>query len=328
VKAFVTGAGGFIGRHLVERLVRDGHEVRALVYGSNLLPEWPACVEVVQGDVRDTQAMKAAAAGCAAVYHLAGKAHALTEVRANEEEYRGINAEGTRSVLEGAVAGGAKVFVLISSVSVMGKGNSRCLDESFCGQPETPYGRSKREAERIALETGRRTGLHVTCLRLPLVYGPGNKGNIYKMITAIDRGMFPSLPGLGDRRSIVHVADVVQAAVLASQAPAAKGQIYIVTDGCTYSTQELYTMICKSLGRRVPVWHMPVWALKMLGTVGDVIGVVLGKRFIVDSETVDKLIGSAWYSSEKISRELGYRPTVTFQEALPALMAWYREARV
>jgi nucleoside-diphosphate-sugar epimerase len=91
------------------------------------------------GDVRDPQAMKAAAAGCETVYHLAGKAHALTEVRGDEDVYRAINTDGTRYVLEGAVAGGARVFVLFSSVKAMGEGGSRCLDESFDGLPETPY---------------------------------------------------------------------------------------------------------------------------------------------------------------------------------------------
>src|SRR2546426_7006349 len=163
--------------------------------------------------------MKEVAAGCDIVYTLAGKAHALKEVRGDEDVYRAINTEGTRHVLEGAVAIGARAFVLFSSVKAMGEGGSRCLDESFDGQPETPYGRSKLEAERAVLEIGRRTGIHVTCLRFPLVYGPGDKGNLFRMIAAIDRGVFPPLPELGNRRSMVHVVDAVRAAVLAAGAP-------------------------------------------------------------------------------------------------------------
>src|SRR5207302_1975481 len=146
----------------------------------------------------------------------AGKAHVLAEVRGDEDAYRTINTDGTRHVLEGAVAGGARCFVLFSSVKAMGEGEDRCLDESFSGVPTTPYGRSKLEAEQATLEFGRRTGLHVTCLRFPLVYGPGNKGNLYQMIAAIDRGIFPPLPEFGNRRSMVHVADAVRAAVLAA----------------------------------------------------------------------------------------------------------------
>jgi len=325
MRTLVTGASGFIGRHLVERLVRDGHMVRALVHTPAL--DWPAGVEVIAGDVRDPQAMKAASAGCETVYHLAGKAHALTEIRGDEDAYRTINTDGTRHALEGAVAGGAKAFVLFSSVKAMGEGGNRCLDESFDGSPETPYGRSKREAERTALEIGRRTGIHVACLRLPLVYGPGNKGNLFRMIAAIDRGIFPPLPELGNRRSMVHVADVVQAAMRAAETPAANSQCYIVTDGRAHSTRELYERICRSLGKEIPAWHVPVWALRALAVAGDAIGKLAGKRFMFDSDALDKLIGSAWYSSSKILRELGYKPTHSFEDALPEMIAWYRTAR-
>jgi len=326
-RILVTGASGFIGRHLVERLAGDGCAVRALVHASKSAWDPPAGVEVVQGDVQNPQAMKAAASGCETVYHLAGKSHALTEVRGDEEAYRAINTGGTRHVLEGAVAGGAKAFVLFSSVKAMGEGGSRCLDEAFNGHPETPYGRSKLEAERVALEIGRRTGLHVTCLRLPLVYGPGNKGNLFRMIAAIDSGVFPPLPELGNRRSMVHVADVAQAALLAAETPAAKGQCYIVTDGRAYSTRELYALICRSLGKAVPSWHVPTSVLKGLAVMGDAIGMLARKRFVFDSDALDKLIGSAWYSSEKISRELGYKPACRFEESLPEMIACYRTAR-
>ncbi len=322
--ALVTGAGGFIGSHLVGGLLAKGCSVRALVCGTKQREIWPAGVEVVVGDVRDPLAMKSVAAGCETVYHLAGKAHAVTEVKGDENAYHIVNTDGTKHVLEGAVEGGAKAFVLFSSVKAMGEGGSRCLDESFDGLPKTPYGRSKWEAECTAVEIGRRTGLHVTCLRLPLVYGAGNKGNLFRMIEAIDRGVFPPLPELGNRRSMVHVTDVVQAAARAAEIPAAKGQCYIVTDGRTYSTRELYTMICRGLGKEVPAWHVPVWTLKALGVAGDVIGNVLGKRFVFDSDALDKLIGTAWYNSGKISRELGYKPTRGFEDALPEIVAWYR----
>ena len=301
--------------------------MRALVREAGHHGEWLASVEVVAGDVRDPQAMKAAAVGCETVFHLAGKAHALSEFREDEAAHWTINVDGTRNILEGAVAGGAHRFVLFSSVKAMGEGGSLCLAEAFDGPPETPYGRSKLEAERLVLEIGKRAGLHVSCLRFPLVYGPGNKGNLYKMIAAIDRGIFPPLPELVNRRSMVHVADVVQAALLAADQAAANGRCYIVTDGRSYSTRELYELICGALGKRIPGWHVPLWMLHVLGRVGDAIGRVRGKRFLFDSDALEKLIGSAWYSSEKISRELGYRPGMTFPEALPALIAWYRKGQ-
>jgi len=126
---------------------------------------------------------------------------------------------------------------------------------------------------------------------------------------------------------MVHVADVVQAAVLAAETPAANGQCYIVTDGGTYSTRELYLLICRGLGRTVPPWRVPLWALRVAAVAGDAIGKVLGRRFVFDSDALEKLIGSAWYSSGKISRELGYKATRRFEDALPEMIGRYRTDR-
>jgi nucleoside-diphosphate-sugar epimerase len=326
MRALVTGAGGFIGRHLVERLLREGWSIRALAHEARRSIEWPPGVEVVTGDVRDAQAMKAAATGCETVFHLAGKAHALSEVHEDEAAHRAINVDGTRNILDGAVSGGARHFVFFSSVKAMGEGALKCLDESYGGGPTTAYGQSKLEAERLVLDCGKRAGLHAVCLRLPLVYGVGNKGNLYRMIAAIDRDRFPPLPELGNRRSVVHVANVLDAALLAAGRPEANGQCYIVTDARDYSTRELYELICLGLGRAIPRWHVPLWVLRLLGYAGNAVGRLRGRRFLFDSDALDKLIGSAWYSSAKIARELGYRPSATFEQALPGLIAWYRKS--
>lgn len=323
----VTGAGGFIGRHLVGRLLQSECGVRGLVRSGGSRPDWGNCVSVVEGDVRNLLAMEQATAGVDTVFHLAGKAHALSDVQQDEAAYHSVNVDGTGNVLKGAVAGGAKRFVFFSSVKAMGEEAPECQDESRDSLPKTAYGRSKLAAEHLVLDYGKRTGLHVVCLRLPLVYGPGNKGNLFQMISAIDRGFFPPLPDLENRRSMVHVSNVVEAALLAATSQAANGKCYIVTDARAYSTRKLYEMICRELGKQVPQWHTPLVMLKVLGRVGDMIGYIRGKRFLFDSDALEKFIGSAWYSCEKISRELGYRPSITFEDALPELIAWYREAR-
>lgn len=325
-QVLVTGASGFIGKHLVSRLLKDGYSVRALVRDSTRA-DWAKDIEVVQGDVEDLQAMILAAAGMTTVFHLAGRAHDLTEVREDASLYRAVNVQGTQNVLEGAVAGGVKQFVFISSVKAMGEETSGCVDEASKPAPVTEYGQSKLAAEKLVFEYGRKNNIHVTCLRPPLVYGPGNKGNLCRMISAIERGIFPPLPLSGNRRSMVHVANLVEAAILAATHPSANGQCYIVSDEKAYPTRDLYDMICQGLGRKVPRWHIPLIMLKVLGREGDMIGGITGKRFIFNSDALEKLIGSAWYSSEKISRELGYHPSVNFEDALPELIACYLKER-
>jgi nucleoside-diphosphate-sugar epimerase len=144
------------------------------------------------------------------------------------------------------------------------------------------------------------------------------------MIKMIDRGLFPALPDVKNCRSMVHVSDVVEAVILAATNSVANGQCYIVTDGRPYSTWELYEMICRSLGKSIPRWHVPLGALEALAGVGDVIGRLRGRRFVFDSDALDKLTGNAWFSSGKIARELAFQPRMTFEAALPELIAWYR----
>jgi len=323
----ITGGSGFIGRYLIARLSPEVSAVRAVARYGLGSPVWPHNVEIIKADVLDVNALKAAAAGCDTIFHLAGRAHAFSEVHSDDALYESTNVEGTRNVLEGAIAGGARSVVFFSTVKAMGGESDECLDETLEPRPQMAYGRSKLAAEQLVLDYGKRTGLQVVCLRLPLVYGPGNKGNLFRMISAIERGIFPPLSDMGNRRSMVHVSDVVQAAILAATNPAANGQCYIVTDGKAYSTQAVYELICQGLGKPIPRWHMPVRVLKGMARIGDAIGRVRGRRFIFDSDALEKLIGSAWFSSDKISRELGYRPSVTFEEALPELIAWYRKSQ-
>ena len=206
----------------------------------------------------------------------------------------------------------------------MGEGAPDCLDEDAPAHPDSAYGHAKLEAEQHILAAGRVHGVHVCVLRLPLVYGPGSKGNISRMIRAIDRGYFPPFPEVGNRRSLVHVDDAVQALLLASELPQANGKTYIVTDGQTYSTRTIYEAICRALGRPVPRWSAPVSLLKLGASIGGAVGKLWGHPMPLNCDVFDKLIGSAWYSSDKIARELGFWPQRTLYDALPEMIAEYR----
>jgi UDP-glucose 4-epimerase len=214
--------------------------------------------------------------------------------------------------------------VFLSSVKAMGEGGADCLDESAVPAPASHYGRAKRDAEQLVLAASRRDGMHVCVLRLPLVYGPGNKGNIPRMIEAIDRGRFPPLPEVHNRRSMVHVNDVVQALLCAAESPAASGQIYIVTDGHSYSTREIFVAICEALGRRVPAWTVPAWFLGTGARFGDVLERITRRRMPVNTVMLDKLLGSACYRSDKIRDQLGFMPRYSLFDALPEMIAEYR----
>ncbi len=311
----VTGATGFIGRALCGRLREEGVHVRALARREAEGP-WD---EAVRADLATGALPGDCLAGVDTIFHLAAKVHALGDRSREEESYRRLNVDGTALLLEKAREAGVRRFIFFSSVQAMGEETPACLDETTEPKPVTPYGRSKLEAERLVLASNVLS--HLVCLRFPLVYGPGHKGNLSRMVAAIDRGLFPPLPPVANRRSMIHVRDVVAAALLAARRPEANGRCYIVTDGRTYSSREIEDAIRRALGRRVPRWHVPLLALRLLARGGDALERIRGRRVLFDSSTLQKLVGSAWYSSERIQRELGYRPSVSLLEALPEIVS-------
>jgi UDP-glucose 4-epimerase len=324
----VTGAGGFIGGRLVCCLRERHVPVTALVRPLRLEEltlrfKGVDGFRLVPGDLTDQLSLREACAGADTVFHLAGYAHAED---ANDPEavprHAQVTVEGTRALLAEARWAGVKRFVFASSVKAMGESTTgNCLNEDFVAQPTSAYGRAKREAEELVLAAGRECGMHVSVLRLPLVYGPGNKGNISRMIESIASGRFLPPPEVHNRRSMVHVDDVVQALLLASEKSQANGRVYIVTDGRAYSVGELYALIRGALGREVPSWSVPVAVWRAAARCGDVLERLFDRRPPLTSAKLEKLLGSAWYCSERIRQDLGFRPTHTFAEALSEMVA-------
>ena len=313
--ALVTGASGFIGRVLCQRLKKRGMRVRVLTRHEEQGP-WD---DVVIGNLMDSLPHEALI-GVDTIFHLAGKAHALSETKQDETYYHAINAEGTRKLLKAAQAAGVRQFIFFSSVKVMGEGGKECLDESADVLPETPYGKSKLEAEKLVIDGGYVP--EPVVLRLSMVYGPTRKGNLPRMIEAVAKGRFPSLPEVENKRSMIHVKDVVQAALLVSENPEAAGKTYILTDGQVYSTRKIYEWICTALDKPVQKWTIPICVLRVLAKVGDGIGALRNRRFMFDSDALDKLVGSAVYSSEKIVQELNFHPEHDLRSALPEIVAY------
>lgn len=321
-RALVSGGTGFIGRHLVCALLQRGADVTVL--SRRLSSGVEVKCRSVTGDLTRPETLADICRGFDIVFHLAGDAHAVDRLDDDDEDHgRRTTVDGTRALIEQSISAGVGRFIFFSSVKAMGEGGEACLDESSPALPATAYGKAKREAENMVLAAGRR-GLAATVLRLPMVYGPGGKGNLPRMIRAVARGQFPPLPETGNRRSMVDVRDAVEAALLAAANPAASGKTYIVTDGQVYSTRQLYERISEAMGRPVPSWTVPLALLRGVARAGDVIGRIRGRRFVIDTAALEKLTGSAWYSSDKISRELGYRPRHTLLDALPGMVAEMR----
>lgn len=316
-RALVTGTNGFIGQYLCWSLKDSGYTIRSL--NRRVDNQW---AEGVSLDLSSTNWDMNPCEGIDVVFHLAGKAHSLSDVVQDEEEYRRINTEGTRKLLEAAQLAGVKCFVFFSSVKAAGYCDRQPMDETVVVPPDTPYGRSKYDAEQLVLHGGYVP--HPVVIRPCMVYGNSNKGNLPRMIKAIQKGVFPPLPEVHNRRSMVHVEDVVGAALLAAKMPEAIGQIYIVTDGQHYSTREIYEWSRVALGRSPLSFSVPMNLIRALAKAGDIIGYLRGRRFFFDSDALDKLIGSAWYSSAKIEHELGFKPAHDLPRVLPEIVRYLK----
>lgn len=330
----ITGASGFIGRRVVEHLLSGDATCRVLTRRKTV-PRFaapissqgasPSKLEIIRGDLAEPGSLRHLCDGVDAVIHLAGYAHADdADTPAAAARHRQVTVEGTRALLVEAVRAGVERFIFASSVKAMGENTTDCLDENAPAQPAGAYGRSKREAEELVLAAGREHGMHVSVLRLPLVYGPGNKGNLARMIESIARNRFPPPPEVHNKRSMVHVDDVVQALFLATVNDRANGRVYIVTDGQAYSVRELYVLIRRALGRNAPRWSVPAGVWRAAAGCGDVLERLFPIRAPLTSPALEKLFGSAWYCSDAIQRDLGFRPLHTFAEALHEMVEDYR----
>jgi UDP-glucose 4-epimerase len=306
VTVLVTGATGSIGH----RLLRSGD--RALVRNASAIPG------SVIGDLLDQSSLRRACADIECVFHCAGYAHAFAS--SDPELHWRVNFEGTRNLLDAAGEAGVRRFVFLSSVKAMAEPGDQCVDEDWPGEPDSPYGRSKRAAEDAVLAAGAKYGMHVVNLRLAMVYGRGGRGNMERMARGIRAGWFPRLPDTGNRRSLVHVDDVVSVARLVANAPDANGRTYIVADARPYSGREIFDTIRAVPPRLIFNWGAPAAVLRAGAVLGDVVERVTNRALPLNSEALSRLLGSACYSPARIEREIGWRAAVGLADGVREML--------
>ena len=319
----VTGANGFIGQHLIKKLKSLDVNVSVLVRDRNKLGFDD--VNIFEGDIFNNEILRYAVERADIVFHLVSKTHDFSCSHNSIDDYFKINVEGTRNLLNACIGSNVKHFVYFSSVKAMAEDSKDVLDESFPPNPTTVYGKSKLAAEKIVAEYGERHGFKTTALRLPLVYGPGNKGNIYRMIKAIDRGLFIIIGNGENRRSMVYVENVVDAALAVVDRQEATNEVYIVTDGMDYTVKDLYETIVKELRRKPMPFCMPMNLAKIVSWLGDVAGNFVKKPLPFNSNVLNKLTASYVLSSGKIQKNLGFSPRYNLYNKIDETINWYLE---
>lgn len=315
-RCVVTGVTGFLGRALVAELRASGWFVRGIARHA----ADTGAHEQVIADLATLPTETTAFLETDVVFHLAAKTHDVTEARGVEREYERTNVEGTRRVVDAARRAAVRRVVFASSVKVIDEGNRHPASEDTPVTPTTPYGRSKLEAERLIRGAGGAGAFEAACLRFPLIYGPGQQGNLQRLISAIERGRFPPPPRNGNARSMLHVGNAVHALLLAATQPLVSERVYLVTDNQPYSTREIYDAVTTALGREPSSFSVPEWVFRCLAWGGDLARALVGRRVGFDSDAFQKLLGSASYDSQRIRTELGYQPRYDLKGSLRSLI--------
>jgi UDP-glucose 4-epimerase len=290
----ITGSTGFIGQRLVNAI-----DVNISVISRSS----HSYLNTVICDFEHDSIPKNALINIDTVFHIAGYAHNLQLDNKTKGIYYKVNTHATVELARLAVESGVKRFVFISSVKAGGGLTSgKCINESDQNEPEGVYGKSKREAELKLLKIGNESGMHVSTIRSSLVYGPEVKGNLKLMLAGIKKGWFPPLPEMGNRRSMIHVDDLVRAILLVADDDRANGEVFIATDGTPYSSREIYNTMCGMTGKSTPKWSVP----KILFDIVSLLSPRIKYK-------VDKLLGDECYSSAKLEA-LGFKAQKTLKD--------------
>jgi nucleoside-diphosphate-sugar epimerase len=323
----ITGATGFVGSHLAEACAARGIPVRTVARpGSDTALLERLGADIRRGDLTDADLVCQAADGVDLVFHCAAKVGDWGPV----EEYRAVNVEALRALLEACKGRPLRRFVHLSSLGVYAARHHYGTDESE-PLPERHvdgYTQTKVEAERLALQYQREHGVPVVVLRPGFIYGPRDRTVLPKLIDSLRRRQVRYLGGGKRTMNTIYVGNLVAAVFLAAEKPNAVGQVYNLTDGEFVSKRRFLEAIVRGLDLPpVPALGPPLWLAKI---VANVMESRARRKGAVKAPPLTqarlKFLGlNLDFSIEKAKRELGYRPRFTFEQGMQETLAWYKQ---
>ncbi len=323
----ITGATGFVGSHLAEAAVQRGWSVRTLVRptsDTSFLDELP--ITLIEGDLTQPDRVREAVQGVDVVLHSAAKVGDWGPV----EQYRQINVEGLRSLLDACRGQPLQRFVHLSTLGVYEARHHHGTDETVPppAQHVDGYTQSKVEAEQLALSRFKETAVPVVVLRPGFIYGPRDRTLLPKVIETLKQRRMRYVGSGKQLLNCIAVANLTEAVFLAVEKPGVVGQVYNLTDGEPVSRRRFIGAIVEGLHlpKPLPV-PAPLWLARFLAWWQESSA---RKRNAPEAPQLTqariKFLGlNLDFSIDKARRELGYRPIKSFDQAMAETMAWYRQ---
>ena len=289
MKLLITGVHGFVGSNLVEYLKSENE-----IYGLDIVsPEKAGVIKTFSWDDLDAGVVPA----MDAIIHLAGKAHD-TKNKSAAEVYFKVNTGLTQKIYDYFLASDVKKFVFFSTAKAAADRVEGILTEDIVPKPFGPYGESKIKAEKYILSQELPTGKQFYIFRPCMIHGPGNKGNLNLLYNVVKKGIPWPLGAFENRRTFTSIENICFAVngVLTNDVPSG---IYNMGDDEALSTNELIEEICKSLGKKAHIWHLPKGLMTGIAKVGGWLHLPL------NPDRLQKLTENYVSSNAKIKAALG-----------------------
>jgi len=310
MKVAITGATGFIGQALVNKLHEQQAFIKAIVRDSRNLPQKNNIQPLIIADLTDEQDLIPELEGYDTFIHLAARAHEMNDTSDDPlTVYRQCNVEPTLRLAKQAAKAGVKRFVFLSTIKVNGEKTqkNKPFTEGDTYIPTDPYGLSKYEAEIALLELSKTIDMEIVIIRPPLVYGPGVKANFASLIKLMKSCLPLPLGAIQNKRSFIAIENLIDFIIVCADkvsSPNAANQVFLVSDGEDVST----TVLLKKIGR---AYNKRTWLLPVPVAFLTVLAFVLGK-----ANVVDRLVGNLQVDCSKVKRLLQWTPLMSMDEQL------------
>jgi nucleoside-diphosphate-sugar epimerase len=320
--ALITGATGFVGRHLCPELTRTGYRIRAAYIEPNPPEGWPDGIEWVKEDPIGprTNWEQSLQGGVTHVVHLAAVAHRIAlEDQVPDSVYDEVNHLGTAQLARAvAQTPSVKRFFFMSSIGAVTSRADGSVNEQTPCRPDSAYGRSKLAAEKAIQQILSNTPVDWCIFRPPLLYGPGNPGNMERLLKLLKLHIPLPLSSVRNHRTFLYAGNLVDAIRVALEHPASARQIFCVSDGQELSTPELLRDLGKASGEAVRLFPFPIAGLRLLGKAGNLVKRATGRSVGFDSQAVEKLCGSLSVDSSLFRSTCGWHPPFSVEQGLRA----------